>query len=344
VVSDVRALAPDNPVVFAVTGPPEVRRAEDRARRLAAELGFSAEDCAEIALVVVELGSNLVRHAGGGELRMEVVEVADQQGLRVESVDRGPGFADFEHATTDGYSSAGSLGTGLGTVNRLMDDLQYHPLPGGGSWIACTRWLRTEPRIPDGSLEIAGATRAYRQLAENGDAFIVRQWGHHALLGVIDGLGHGLFAQRAAQTARQYIDQHYDQPLEAIFRGVARACQSTRGVVMALVLLDHDRRSFKSASIGNIELRAQGSPERVRFLPQRGVVGQLTPLPRTEEHPWTRGMILIMHSDGIRSTWEWSDLPSFATESPAVIAQRLMSSFGRPDDDATVLVVKNVRP
>jgi hypothetical protein len=55
-------------------------------------------------------------------------------------------------------------------------------------------------------------------------------------------------------------------------------------------------------------------------------------------------MMLIMHSDGIRSTWDWSDLPGFASENPSVIAQRLVSSFGRPDDDATVLVVKNVRP
>lgn len=338
------ASAPGNSAVFGITSVPEIRQAEDRARRLAAEVGFSAEDCAEIALVVVELGSNLVRHAGGGELRMEAVEVAAQKGLRVESVDRGPGFADFEHATTDGYSSVGSLGNGLGTVNRMMDDLQYHPLPGGGSWIACTRWLRSEPRIPDGYLEIAGETRAYRQLAENGDAFIVWQWGHNALLGVIDGLGHGPFAQRAAQTARQYIDQHYDQPLEAIFRGVGRACQSTRGVVMALVLFDHDRRILKSANVGNIELRAHGGAERIRFLPQRGVVGQSLALPRIEEHAWTRGMMLIMHSDGIRSSWDWSDLPDLATENAPAIAQHLMRSFGRDDDDATVLVVRNLRP
>ena len=78
-------MAPGNPVVFDITGPCEIRRAEDRARGLAAELGFSAEDCAEIALVVVELGSNLVRHAVGGELRLEAVEGADGKGLHVQS-------------------------------------------------------------------------------------------------------------------------------------------------------------------------------------------------------------------------------------------------------------------
>jgi anti-sigma regulatory factor (Ser/Thr protein kinase) len=325
----------------------EIRRAEDCARRLASQLGFSADACEEITLVVAELGSNLIRHAGGGELLLEATEIRGRRGLRVESLDQGPGFADFELATSDGYSSTGGLGTGLGTVNRLMDELEYHSLPTGGSRIMCCRWLRTEPRIPQCHLEIGVASRAHRQLPQNGDAFIIRQRANQALAGVIDGLGHGQFAQRAAQTARQYIDQHCDLPLEAIFRGVGHACQSTRGVVMALVLFDQDRQTFTAASIGNIELRVHGSAGRISFIVQRGVVGVLghrAPLPRAEEHPWTPGMMLIMHSDGLHSHWDWSDFPGLWTQHSFLIAQRLVSTLSRPDDDATVLVVRNVRP
>src|SRR6185437_5556014 len=185
-------------------------------------LGFSPRDCDDIALAVTELASNLLKHAAGGELRFEPTEAAGRKGLRIESLDCGPGIPDFERALRDGYSSAGSLGTGLGTVNRLMDDLQYHLQPAGGSRITCSRLLRTGPRQHARHLEIGVASRAYRQVLENGDAYVSREWGTGSLVGVIDGLGHGQFAHRAAQVARQYIDQHYDLPLEALFRGVGR--------------------------------------------------------------------------------------------------------------------------
>jgi len=311
---------------------------------MAAELGFSPRDCDDIALAVTELASNLLKHAAGGELRFEPTEAAGRKGLRIESLDCGPGIPDFERALRDGYSSAGSLGTGLGTVNRLMDDLQYHIQPAGGSRITCSRLLRTEPRQHARHLEIGVASRAYRQVLENGDAYVSREWGTGSLVGVIDGLGHGQFAHRAAQVARQYIDQHYDLPLEALFRGVGRTCQATRGVVMALALFDHDRKRFTCASIGNIELRVHGSATPIRFIARRGVVGQQAPMPLAEEHPWEPGMTLVMHSDGVRARWDWSDFPRLWDEPPSRIAQRLLGALGRDDDDATVLVVRSVRP
>ena len=87
-------------------------------------------------------------------------------------------------------------------------------------------------------LEFGAATRSYRLLPENGDAFIIQQWEGHALGGLIDGLGHGELAQKAAQTARHYVEHHFDQPLANIFLGVGRACRATRGVVMTLSLLN----------------------------------------------------------------------------------------------------------
>ena len=56
-----------------------------------------------------------------------------------------------------------------------------------------------------------------------------------ALSGVIDGLGHGPFAHRAARTARHSIEAHYDQPLQNLFRGARR-----------LVMI---------ANVGNVEVR-----------------------------------------------------------------------------------------
>jgi anti-sigma regulatory factor (Ser/Thr protein kinase)/serine/threonine protein phosphatase PrpC len=330
------------PVTMRIADAIDVRVAEEAARRLSASVGFSAGECEEVALAVTELASNLIRHAGGGTLSLEPASSEARQGIQIQSADSGPGFVDFERALTDGFSTQRSLGTGLGAVNRLMDELEYRPAAPAGAHIVCRRWLR--PRTPASAtlpLDFGVASRPYRHMPENGDAFVICKWGDKALAGVIDGLGHGQFAQRAARAARQYIEQHHDQPLEALFRGAGRACQATRGVVMMLALIDAGRRTFTVASVGDIELRVWGAPERLSLIPRRGIVGLNAPQPATAEHPFTPGTVLVMHSDGLRPRWDFSDFPWIGSESASITAQRLLKALARDDDDATVLVVRS---
>lgn len=71
---------------------------------------------------------------------------------------------------TDGYSTAGGLGIGLGTVNRLMDDLEFHARPDRGLLIVCQRWLRPEGGgLCAERLIFGAATRPCRMLRENAD-------------------------------------------------------------------------------------------------------------------------------------------------------------------------------
>jgi anti-sigma regulatory factor (Ser/Thr protein kinase) len=330
------------PISINVTDSLRVRAVARTAKSFAGEIGFESRDAEEIALVVTELASNLVKHAGHGVLRLAATE--GRVGIRVESEDRGPGIADTEQAVTDGFSTAGSLGAGLGTVNRLMDELDFYSCSPSGIRIVCHRWKRPRPAVlGDRRLEFGVATRAYRRGPENGDAFIVRQWDNYALAGVIDGLGHGQFAQRAAQTARRYVELHFDQSLDHIFRGVGRACRATRGVVMALTRFDLDRNLLTIASVGNIETRLIAETGRFNPIIRRGIIGMNAPNPVPCEHPWTPKSLLIIHSDGLQSHWDWKNFQDLIHETPDVIAQRLLAELGKIDDDATVLVARHAR-
>ena len=324
-----------------VTHPAEVKTAADAARRFAKSLGFGAKDCDEIVLAVTELATNLTKHTDGGAITLHATE--GRAGIQVESEDHGPGIPDVEKALADGYSTAGSLGTGLGTVNRLMHELEFYSLSPTGTRIVCQRWRRSGDALPFVHwLEFGAATRAYRRQPENGDAFFIRQWDGGALAGVIDGLGHGPFAQRAAQSARRYLDQHFDQSLQNLFRGVGRACSATRGVVMALARFDAARQVVTMANVGNIEVRLIGGADR-NVAVRRGVVGLNAPNPVVVEHPWTPESILVMHSDGLRTHWDWNEFRDIARSAPGIIAQRLLSDLGKIDDDATVLVARTAQ-
>jgi anti-sigma regulatory factor (Ser/Thr protein kinase) len=320
----------------------DVRQAADSAAQFATTLGFTAEHCSEIHLVVIELAANLLRHAAHGVIRIGSITAGDRSGIEIESEDEGPGIADVEQALTDGFSTAKGLGLGLGTINRLMDDLEITSGPVAGVRIVCRRWVRpNSPSSHGRELVVGVATRACQREPANGDAFIIRHWDRHALVGVIDGLGHGPLARRAAQVARQYIDRHFDQPLESIFRGADRACRATRGVVMALAHFDLRRHKFTVASIGNIEVRHIGGDERFNLIVRRGVVGLNAPNPHCTEHPWTDSSLLVMHSDGIHSRWDWRHFQEVAADTPDVIARRLLNDFGNPADDSTALVTRS---
>jgi anti-sigma regulatory factor (Ser/Thr protein kinase) len=326
-----------------VNWPGDILRAGALGRDFAASLGFPTLHCDEISLVVTELAANLIRHASGGTIGLEHVMPGERPGIEVRSVDNGPGISNVDQAITDGYSTAGGLGLGLGTVNRLMDELEIYSGSEGGLNVACRRWRRAQPSAMTlGGLAFDAATRACRQLRENGDAFIFKRWEQYALIGVFDGLGHGQFAQRASETARQYIERHFDQTLENLFRGAGRACRATRGVVMALARFDLLRRTVTVAGVGNIEVRLVGGPERFKLVVRRGIVGLNAPDPVPTVHPWTSTSLLIMHSDGIHTRWDWSEFSDVMRHTPNVIAQRLLAKLGTLDDDATVIVARGV--
>ncbi len=119
---------------FAIQGRTDVVVAGSQGRRFAVRHGFDAKRATEIAIVVSELASNIVKHGVKGEIRLlwdpETGEIA------VEAHDVGPPIHDLKLAMTDGYDDRGpidpalilrrgGLGTGLGAVARLADRLDY---------------------------------------------------------------------------------------------------------------------------------------------------------------------------------------------------------------------------
>ena len=314
------------------------------AQRMALALGFPEGASEELALAVAELASNLVKHAGSGTLRLRPLLGSSGTGLEVETADNGPGISDVEKSFADGYSTAGSLGYGLGTVNRLMDEVDIHSTPGSGTHLVCRRWIRESRDSERAQLWDVGVfTRPCRLSVENGDAFLIKHWNGELLTGLIDGLGHGEFAQRAAAAAQQYVQSHDTLPLDKIFWGAGRACRGTRGVVMALA-------RFKSpailqfASVGNIEVRVWCGAERAPFVLQRGFLGVEETNIHVQEFAWRPEWLLVLHSDGLRAHWQWSEFPGIQREPAQAVASKLMRALATDSDDATVLAVRGRTP
>ena len=318
----------------------DASRARLAASSMAARLGFEEKAVEEITLVVSELASNLVKHARGGILTLTPLSGPD--GIEIESLDNGPGISDPGQAGADGFSTTGTLGCGLGAVNRMMDNLEITTPPNGrGARLVCRRTVRPDSvTVRPFPLSFGVASRPFPGLAVNGDTFVIKRRGHTALVGIIDGLGHGQAAHLAAETARQYVETHSDQPLDMLFRGTARSCSSTRGVVMALARFDCALWRLTFASVGNVEVRVIGRSHPMNFMIRRGVIGLNAPAPIVTEHDWHPSDMMVLYSDGLRTHWRWEDFPKLVGRPAEVIARELLRSLARDEDDATVMVVR----
>ena len=315
------------------------------ARRLADAMGFEPTAAEEIVLAVSELATNLVKHGRGGTLTLSPASVNERTGISIEASDQGPGIANIDLVLADGFSTTGSLGDGLGAVNRLMDEFEVKSAPRCGTRIVCRKWLRERPcRAGPCPLDIGAASRPHGMETVNGDAFVIKSWGESVLVGVIDGLGHGEHAHRAALAARDYVEAHFDLPLDQTFRGVDRACRGTRGVVMALARIDWAQGRIVSASVGNIEARVFPA-SKVNYVEiRRGVIGLNAPNPVVKENPWPVENVLILYSDGLRTHWTWKDFPDLPDKPASEIAQTLLRALAKDDDDATVVAVRSAPP
>ena len=105
-----------------------------------AELRFSLVDQTKMVTAASELARNAVVYGGGGVARLETLEDGRRRGLRVTFEDEGPGIPDIDLALSDGYTSGGGLGLGLGGARRLVNDFALDSAPGRGTRVAITRW------------------------------------------------------------------------------------------------------------------------------------------------------------------------------------------------------------
>jgi serine/threonine-protein kinase RsbT len=121
----------------------DVAMARVRTRELAAQEGLSAAAIEALTTAVSELARNIVDHAAAsGEILLGVCEKDGHRGVIAAAHDDGPGISDPERAMEDGWSSAASMGLGLPSARRLVDEFELVTVVGRGTRITITKLAR----------------------------------------------------------------------------------------------------------------------------------------------------------------------------------------------------------
>ena len=112
-----------------------------RARQIAAALGFDGQDQTRIATALSEIARNAFRYAGGGRVEFRLDGVTPPQLLTMRVSDQGPGIADLSSILEGRYRSSTGMGIGLVGARRLMDQFDIRSSPEIGTVVTLKKLL-----------------------------------------------------------------------------------------------------------------------------------------------------------------------------------------------------------
>ena len=295
---------------------------------------------ARAVLVATELATNLLKHSqNGGDILYCATpdESGKPSGLELVSIDKGRGIPNIGRAFHDGYSTAGSPGTGLGAIQRMSDALEIFSADQLGTVISAQIGTRlpsrkiTAPRIRSIFFPLTGYDIS-------GDFSVVLREAATIHILLADGLGHGEEAAKASQLAGETFKANCHLGLPELMTAIHEAIVKTRGAAVALARFDTRKRSLTYLAVGNIEGRICTEVTSQGCATLNGTAGLTLPRLLQFTYDVPAGAVFVMHTDGLSTRWNLRDYPGLNFQSPGAIAGVLFRDFARKRDDATVLV------
>jgi len=314
------------------------------ARVQAQNLGFDETRAEQVAIVTTEACTNLLKHAGSGEILLLSLDgdQADPPLLEILALDKGPGIGNLDRALRDGFSTRGSAGEGLGAITRLSSASDFYSESGRGAAVLA-RWTAGPQPPSRRPLPVQfGAVNVAKPGQEVcGDTWGVEHTPDYSIVMVADGLGHGIDARTAAAEAVRILHSAPGLSPAEIVERAHLALRSTRGAALAVARIDRQREHVTFSGVGNISAHIySGMTEGQHLVSVHGTAGFQTARIREFEYPWPDRGMLLMYSDGLGSHTGPTAYPGLALRDPSLIAGVLYRDFARGNDDATVVVAR----
>ncbi len=328
-------------MLIAIADQSQVAAARRSAEALARGQGFDEVRAGRIALIATEMASNILKHAGHGQLIVSAFADGTGSGVGLLAMDKGPGIRDIARSLEDGYSTAGTPGNGLGAIRRQADIFDIYSRPGAGTVVmARIRSGMAPVARPTIDYELGAVVVPYPGELECGDSWAFGLKSGAPSLFAVDGSGHGPHAALAARNAVEAFEKSDQLDSVRIMESTHRALAPTRGAAVAVARIDRPAGLVRFSGIGNIAAALLSEGGLKRMVSLNGTAGHVAPRLREFTYPYTGSATVILHSDGVSTKWDLDPYPGLATCRPGVIAGVLSRDFRRSNDDALVAVLR----
>lgn len=310
----------------------EVRRA---AAAAAGKLKLDETRAGELAILTTEVARNVLIHGGGGQVIVSGIDSPGGPVARILALDSGSGIENLAEAMKDGFSTAGTMGAGLGAMKRMAK--RFEVFTGRGGTMVLLEI--GEGPVTD-HVTFAGVTLPYPGERVCGDGWYCEHTPARTVALLADGLGHGLGAAEAAQEAVATVRQRISKSPGEILSYLHDALKKTRGAVAAVVEVCPKEGKLTYAGIGNISASILSKGTSKSLISHNGTLGMTMARVQEFRTEWAPDSVFVMHSDGLHSKWDLLAYPGLILRHPALICGALIRDFRRHRDDAGVVVLK----
>ncbi|MEO0294105.1 MAG: SpoIIE family protein phosphatase [candidate division WOR-3 bacterium] len=319
-------------IEFNIECPEDVLRAGSETVKFVKGFSLKEKDIEELKIVIKEISKNMIKHSSSGKLSI-FLEGGDEKSVYIVAENPVDFPVDTKEIFDDGYSTAKTLGIGLGAVKRLLNDVKVKVE--NGKFILSGRKIFSDKKR--NSIEISVYSRPMSGFKSNGDAYFVKRYGDYAVVAVLDGIGHGTKANLASKLAIKVLKDRFKDDLEEIVLAIHHKLQHSRGCVIGIVRMSKNG-DVEFLGIGNIKAQIY-TPEMYRRLVSfDGLLGSNMRSFKTEKMKLTTPCLIVLHSDGV-SSFNFED--KRVIYRPVMeVAKEAFEKYRKKTDDATLLIAK----
>lgn len=315
-------------------------------------------DLSLIGTVISELGTNIIKYAGRGTIRVNTSKHDTELEIEIWAEDKGPGIADISLAMKDHYSTGNSLGLGLPAVRRMVDDFNIQSDKQHGTIIyarknikigrpsqviskSSTDYYDKKPPLlqPVPMWDIGFQNRPMMGEVVSGDSITLVEFDSFLLLALVDISGHGQKAHQLSMMLSDYISQVADKDLIRLLTNLHKKLVGTLGASVGLLLVNIETQSFEYVGVGNT-YAARCIGKHWRGVSRDGILGQRLPGINIQEGKLSNGDVFGMWTDGISDHVGVSLLKKHGYEAADKIAHQLVYELGKRYDDASCIIFK----
>jgi hypothetical protein len=316
---------PDTTLALVVAEAGQIDAARRAVAAQAQRLGFGESAIANVVEVATRLASSLIEDSARGLLLVTAISMGDVAGLDLVALGGSSGQVETLAAlaalvaTCDSYSA-------LGRPPAVMARLWAQPPPVANVPLA---------------FEVGGISVPAPGESKCGDGWWAESTADRALIVLADGLGHGPVAHEVAQKAMEISRAHRDHTPRDLMARIHEELRYTRGAAVLGVAIDLARRTLICCGVGNISGMIVTPTNVSGLVSQHGTAGLNKVRLQEFSYPFPADALLVLHSDGLKTAWNFDRYPGLAHRQPGLIAAVLYRDFVRGRDDTSVLVLRN---
>ena len=241
----------------------------------------------------------------------------------------------------DGFSTGSTPGTGLGSVRRQSDEFDIYSSRPAGSILMSRVYATDAAAKLKVKFDIGAISVPVKNETLCGDSWTCRITGDQLETLMVDGLGHGPSAHKAAEEAVTAFQSTPNTPPDQLLQIVHNRLRSTRGG--AVFLLQAGTSKIDYVGVGNIRALVQYPQTTKSLISHNGTAGLQIRHSNASSQAWEKPGQLILHSDGLNTRWDLAAYPGIFYRNPSLIAGVLYRDHNRGNDDATIVVIRSLQ-